>query len=141
MSDEEQVDATADAQRVLVTEWLERPKTMFIQVIGDGDPPLGAGHTPQTAHDFPSLDDEALTAAHCAIETELVKLRDAHISVTGPANGFVVRERNTDYCGIMRLGTRDGAAIGIAAYLDCVRAKSMDAWPGLGAYLVAKGWV
>lgn len=138
-NDDYSIDAMA-AALAGDTEWLERPKTMFIQVIGDGDPPLGAGHTPQTERDF-GLDPEALTAAHCAIETELVALRDARISVTGPANGFVVRERNTDYCGIMRLGTRDGTAIGIAAYLDCVMAKASDGWPGLGPYLTAKGWV
>lgn len=137
---DEQMEAMAAA---LNREWLERPRTVYVQVVGDGDPPFGAGHLPPGAAGpgWHGLDEEALTAAHCAIETELVALRDARISVTGPANGFVVRERNTDYCGIMRLGTRDGTAIGIAAYLDCIMAKASDGWIGLGHYLSAKGWV
>lgn len=118
-------------------------RAMYIQIVGDGDPPFGAGHMPPAAlgPDWHGLDNEALTAAHCAIETELCALRDARISVTGPANGFVVRERDGSDSPIMRLGTRDGAAVGIAAYLDCIMAKAMDGWPGLGEYLKAKGWI
>jgi hypothetical protein len=63
------------------------------------------------------IDEVALTAAHLAVEDALVDLRDHRISVLGPANGFVIRERNGDLSGVMRLGTRDGLRIAIAAYL------------------------
>jgi hypothetical protein len=63
------------------------------------------------------LDEDALTAAHLAVEDVLIEFRDERLSVIGPANGFVVRERNGDPSGVMRLGTREGLRIGIEAYL------------------------
>jgi hypothetical protein len=63
------------------------------------------------------LDDVALTAAHLAVEDALVDFRDNRISVLGPANGFVIRERDGQPSGVMRLGTRDGLRIAIKAYL------------------------
>lgn len=63
------------------------------------------------------IDEHALTMAHAAIEDVLCELRDSRISVMGPANGFIVRERNGELSPIMRLGTRDGLRIAIEAYL------------------------
>lgn len=63
------------------------------------------------------LNHAALTAAHVAVEDALIEMRDNRLSVTGPANGFVVNERDGSPIGIMRLGTREGLRIGIEAYL------------------------
>lgn len=63
------------------------------------------------------IDETALTAAHLAIEDALVDFRDNRISVLGPANGFVIKERNGDPSGVLRIGTRDGLRIAITAYL------------------------
>jgi hypothetical protein len=70
------------------------------------------------------ISEEALTAAHLAVEDALVEFRDERISVLGPANGFVIRERDGQPPPIMRLGTRDGLRIGIAAYLRAVQGGS-----------------
>lgn len=112
----------------------------LIQIIGEDSP---ATDLPRRLADpsWHGLDQEALTAAHCAVETELVELRDSRISVFGPANGFVVSERDGSNSGIMRLGTREGLAVGIAAYLECLAAKAEPDWPGLLPWLQAKGWV
>jgi hypothetical protein len=66
---------------------------------------------------LPDLDEDALTAAHLAVEDALVDFRDARISVLGPANGLVIRERDGSLSGVMRIGTRDALRIGIRAYL------------------------
>jgi len=63
------------------------------------------------------LDQDALTMAHLAVEDELVELRDARISIMGPANGLVIRERDGRESSAMRIGTRHALEIGIAAYL------------------------
>jgi hypothetical protein len=67
------------------------------------------------------LDPAALTKAHKAVEDVLIEFRDSGLSVLGPANGFVVRDRNGTPSPIMRLGTRDGLEIGIKAYLAAMR--------------------
>jgi hypothetical protein len=67
-----------------------------------------------------SVDEAALTAAHLAVEDALVELRDARVGVIGPANGFVVREKDGTPSRIMRLGTRAGLRIAIEAYLSAV---------------------
>jgi hypothetical protein len=64
------------------------------------------------------LDEGALTWAHVAVEDVLIELRDARIGIIGPANGFVVNERDGSPSPIMRLGTRDGLRIAIQAYLQ-----------------------
>jgi hypothetical protein len=66
---------------------------------------------------MPEIAEAALTAAHLAVEDVLVDFRDERISVLGPANGFVIRERDGRPSGVMRLGTRDGLRIAIKAYL------------------------
>jgi len=63
------------------------------------------------------IDEHALTMAHKAIEDVLIECRDGRLSVMGPANGFVVKERDGLPSGIMRLGTRDGLRIAVKAYL------------------------
>lgn len=70
-----------------------------------------------------SIDEAALTAAHLAVEDALVEFRNERISVLGPANGFVIREKDGQPSGVMRLGTRDGLRIGIKAYLDALNGK------------------
>lgn len=65
----------------------------------------------------PPLDEDALTAAHLAVEDVLIELRDGRIGVIGPANGFVVKEYDGSPSPVMRLGTRDGLRIAIGAYL------------------------
>jgi hypothetical protein len=66
------------------------------------------------------VDPNALTAAHLAVEDELVEMRDARMFVLGPANGLIIKERDGSWSDVMRLGTRDALRIGIAAYLDAV---------------------
>ena len=63
------------------------------------------------------LNAAALTAAHVAVEDVLIEMRDGRIGILGPANGFVVKEKDGSPSGIMRLGTRHGLEIGIKAYL------------------------
>lgn len=67
------------------------------------------------------LDEDALTAAHLAVEDVLIDLRDRRVGVLGPANGFVVNERDGSPGTFMRLGTRDGLRIAISAYLAAQR--------------------
>jgi hypothetical protein len=67
---------------------------------------------------MPDLDERALQAAHIAIEDVLIEMRDSRLSVMGPANGWVVREKDGTASGIMRIGTRDGLRIAIKAYLS-----------------------
>lgn len=71
------------------------------------------------------IDEDALTVAHVAIEDVLVELRDARISTIGPANGFVIHERDRAGDGrfIMRLGTREGLRVAIKAYLQAMDTK------------------
>jgi hypothetical protein len=64
------------------------------------------------------INEDALTAAHLAVEDVLVNFRNNRISVLGPANGFVIREYDGEPSNIMRLGTRDGLRIAINAYLE-----------------------
>jgi hypothetical protein len=66
------------------------------------------------------IDEAALTAAHKAVEDALVNFRDNRISVLNRGNGFVIRERDGQQSDILRLGTRDGLRIGIAAYLKAM---------------------
>jgi hypothetical protein len=63
------------------------------------------------------VDEDALTAAHVAVEDVLIDFRDRRIGVLGFANGFVVREADGSESSIIRLGTRDGLRIAIKAYL------------------------
>lgn len=67
------------------------------------------------------IDEEALTAAHIAVEDVLIEFRDSRIGVLGRANGFVVNERDGSPSSIMRLGTREGLRIAIKAYLSTQR--------------------
>src|SRR5512143_3492462 len=63
--------------------------TATMTVWGDGPEPGGA-----EAMSDPNeieLDAHALTLAHAAVEDILIEMRDARLSVLGPANGFVVR--------------------------------------------------
>ena len=115
-------------------------QNIYVQAAVDGIEPL-AKQPPGGDPNWHGLDDDALTAAHCAIETELVSLRDARIQVLGPANGFIIREHDGAWSPIMRLGTREGVAVGIGAYLETVKAKSEADWPGLHDWLVSKGWI
>jgi hypothetical protein len=70
------------------------------------------------------LNQDALTAAHLAVEDELVEMRDARMSVLGPANGLIIKERDGSWSDVMRMGTRDALQIGIATYLDAVEKAS-----------------
>lgn len=65
------------------------------------------------------IDEDALTAAHLAIEDVLIEMRDAQM-FTMHANGFVVNEPDGRPSSIIRLGTRDGLRIGIRAYLNAI---------------------
>lgn len=62
------------------------------------------------------LDQEALAAAHLAVEDMLVDLRERRISRQA-RNGLVILERDGSESSAIRLGTRDGLAVGIRAYL------------------------
>jgi hypothetical protein len=66
------------------------------------------------------IDEDALTAAHVAIEDVLIELRDSRIGVLNRANGFVVNEYDGTPSNTMRLGTRDGLRIAIKAYLEAI---------------------
>jgi len=63
------------------------------------------------------INEEALTAAHVAVEDVLIEFRDGGIGVLGCANGFVVNYRDGSPSPVMRLGTREGLRIAIKAYL------------------------
>lgn len=66
------------------------------------------------------LDEDALTAAHLAVEDVLVDFRDNGIGVLGPANGFVIKYRDGQLSDVIRLGTREGLRIAIKAYLAAI---------------------
>jgi hypothetical protein len=66
------------------------------------------------------LNEDALTAAHLAVENELVDLRDRRMWIGTYRNGFVINERDGEPSSIMRMGTRDGLRIAIKAYLENV---------------------
>lgn len=70
------------------------------------------------------LDQDALTAAHVAIEDVLIEMRNARMFVIHPANGFVVKERDGTPSDVMRLGTRMGLSIAIKAYLTATSTKA-----------------
>jgi hypothetical protein len=65
-------------------------------------------------------DAELLTAAHLAVEDALVEFRDSRLSVIGPANGFVIKERDGTPSPIMRLGTRGGIRIALLGIADAL---------------------
>jgi hypothetical protein len=69
------------------------------------------------------IDENALTAAHLAVEEILIDLRDSRIGIHGPGNGFIVKERDGSPSSIMRLGTRDGLRVAINAYLEALFEK------------------
>ncbi len=73
------------------------------------------------------IDEDALTAAHLAVEDVLIDFRDSCIFVLNHANGFVVNESDGRPSSIMRLGTRDGLRIGIKAYLSATNEKERPA--------------
>lgn len=66
------------------------------------------------------LNQEALTAAHKAVEDALIEFRDMRVSEPFAANGFVVREADGEESSIIRFGTRTGLNIGIKAYLTAL---------------------
>lgn len=66
------------------------------------------------------LDEEALTAAHLAVENVLVDFRDRRISSFTARNGLVIREYDGTVSDVIRLGTREGLEIGIRAYLRAI---------------------
>lgn len=61
---------------------------------------------------------EILTAAHLALEDELVDMRDRGMSIMGPANGLVIRYRDGTPSDAIRLGTRDAVAMTLRAVAD-----------------------
>lgn len=63
------------------------------------------------------VDPAALTMAHLAVEDRLIEMRDSRLSVIGPRNGFVVNEKDGSPSPMLRMGTREGLELGIAAYL------------------------
>lgn len=67
-----------------------------------------------------ALDEMALTAAHLAVEDQLVQMRDDRMFVLGPRNGFIIHERDGQPSSIMRFGTRHGLEIAIRAYLKAI---------------------
>lgn len=69
----------------------------------------------------PEINEQALAAAHKAVEDVLIEFRDRRISVLNRGNGFVCREYDGQESSIMRLGTRDGLRIGIKAYLQAMQ--------------------
>jgi hypothetical protein len=56
---------------------------------------------------------DPVTAAHLAVEDRLIELRDARISVLGPGNGLVIKERNGADSPIMRMGTREAVELAL----------------------------
>ncbi len=71
------------------------------------------------------IDEDALTAAHLAVENVLIELRDARISILNRGNGFVIREYDGRMSSMMRMGTRDGLRIALKAYLAEVSRKGL----------------
>lgn len=69
------------------------------------------------------INEDALTAAHLAVEDVLIDMRDSRISTMGCGNGFVIREKNGEASSIIRLGTREGLRIAIKAYLEAYQSN------------------
>lgn len=65
---------------------------------------------------------EDITAAHLAIEDQLVEMRDDRMWVwyggRAPANGFVIKERDGSDSSMIRMPTRMGLEIAIKAILE-----------------------
>lgn len=62
-----------------------------------------------------SLTSDDLTKMHVAVEDVLIEYRDSGISMLGPANGFVVKYKDGSPSDAIRLGTRHGLRIALAA--------------------------
>lgn len=67
------------------------------------------------AIELAGLTSDDLTRMHLAVEDVLVEYRDSRISMMGPRNGFVINERDGTPSDILRLGTREGLRIALAA--------------------------
>lgn len=74
----------------------------------------------------PTVDEGALTAAHLAVENELVELRDAGFGLVGYGNGLVIHHRDGAESTVMRLGTREALRIGVRAYLAALPQSDHD---------------
>ena len=64
------------------------------------------------------ITEDDITAAHLAIEDELIDMRDHRIGVLGYANGMVVNERDGSPSSIMRLGTREAIKLALKAIAE-----------------------
>jgi hypothetical protein len=62
-----------------------------------------------------SENSDLLTLAHLAVEDELADLRDRHMWVGIHGNGLVIKERDGNESSIIRLGTREGIRMALAA--------------------------
>jgi hypothetical protein len=73
-------------------------------------------------------DPELMIAAHLAVEGHLVELRDSSMFIGGPnglpANGFVIRNRDSSPSEIIRLGTRPGIQLAIQAIADKIEKEA-----------------
>jgi len=72
------------------------------------------------------LDEGALHIAQRAVEDTLTQFREEEVGVRGPTSGFVIRDENGRPSAVMRMGTRDGLAIGIQAYLKAAQQSLID---------------
>ena len=74
-----------------------------------------------------NVDERGLRAAHMAVQETLVEFRDSRVSMMNAANGFVIREADGKDSSMVRLTTREGLRIGIAAYLHALDNDMMEA--------------
>jgi hypothetical protein len=87
------------------------------------DRPSWTGLPPAEAAFMSELDAAALEVARKVVEDTLIAFREARISQVGRGNGFVIREADGTDSYMIRLGTDQGLAIGIKAYLEATVTK------------------
>ena len=68
-------------------------------------------------------DSQLLEVARCAIEDQLISMRDSRIATVGRNNGFVCKEKDGKPSDIIRFGPETGVAIALAAIADTLEAK------------------
>ena len=68
-------------------------------------------------------DPEALTAAHRALENQLISMRDSRIFLGPHANGLVVKEADGRSSSVIRIGTRAAVEMALKALAEHIETK------------------
>ena len=62
--------------------------------------------------------DKLLEVGRKAVETSLINLRDNRVSILGRGNGLVVRERNGNLSGVVRMEIANAVRTALLAIAD-----------------------